>query len=94
MQTIDIPVKLDFRFVRPQQLERLPLSGKTVRFRSHSGGGISFRGKEYRPDADGVVEAPIEAIQQHGVATFWPRGGKSFQVAFDIIEEPPKENLV
>jgi hypothetical protein len=90
MEAIDIPVKLDFRFTRPQQLERLPLSGKTVSYRSHTGSGISWRGKQYTPGEDGVVrDVPIEAIQQIGGATYWS-GGKSFTVNFDIIEEPPK----
>jgi hypothetical protein len=87
-------IKLDLRWNQPAELERLPLSGKTVRFKSHSGSGISFRGKEYRPDAEGVVTAPIEAIRQLSGATYWPKGGKEFRVAFDIIEEPEESHVV
>jgi hypothetical protein len=94
MEVIQTDIQLDMRWARPAELERLPLSGKTVKFRSHSGQGIGFRGKEYKPDEDGIVrDVPIEAIQQIAGATYWLRGEPK-AVSFDIIPEEPKSEFV
>ena len=88
-------IKLDLRYMRPQFLEKLPLSGKKVSFRSHSGTGLSWRGRQFTPGEDGIVrDVPIEAIQQISDATYWPKDGKPFQVKFDIIPEEPETETV
>lgn len=77
----------DPRRIRPQELERDPLSGKTVTVRSHTGTGVSFRGKEYKPSKDGLIKkVPVEAIQAIQGCVFWNQG-EARKVTFDIVEE-------
>lgn len=93
MEVIQTDITLDLRWIRPAELEKLPLSGKVVNYRSHTGQGIGFRGKEYKPGKDGIVrDVPIEAIQQIAGATYWSRAEPK-AVSFDIIPEEPKSEF-
>ena len=85
---MDQEIKLDPRGIRPQEREKDALSGKTVNVRSHGGGSIGFRGKEYKPKKDGIIHnLPIEAVQAVESATFWTNG-KPMQMRCDIVEGP------
>jgi len=81
-------IRLDPRGIRPQERERDPLSGETVNVRSHSGGSIGFRGKDYKPDKKtGIIhDLPIEAVQAVESATFWTNG-KPMQMKCDIVKD-------
>jgi hypothetical protein len=66
-------------------------SGKTVTVKSHSGGGVGFGGREYKPGRDGLIRnLPIEAVWEVEGATYWRNGTEPFKVQLEIIEEVTK----
>jgi hypothetical protein len=83
---MDEQIRLDPRMIRPQELEREPLSGQTVTVRSHQGGSIGFRGKEYKPGKDQLIKnVPVEAVAAIEGATFWQDKRTPFTIKCDVV---------